>query len=482
MLTYFGISSTAISNLASLPMYLMFLVGGALLLLKRKIGVFVSLAGIAYLYIYGAYSWTLPPFNELNTIDKFTESWYDFTDPFGIPSTAVVVALLIIGWRKVQWITSAPNDSPELAGDAAITRQNHSTARALFFTALPIISVVLLYFIYVGDIRAGLRAVEGECNADNPNVSQISLGKVPNSGSLYGIAANHITNKIYAPHTGNGTVAVIDGDSNELIKTIDLGIGTSSLDGVAVNTATNKIYVANSGNPTSLLFVINGTNDAVVKSIPVGTYAIGVAIDTSLNRIYVASNGDNSVSVIDGQTDEKISTIYIPIGPRFVSANENDHKVYVTGLDSSKVAVFNGSSSDPDWNMSMIDVAGKATAAGGAVMVNPVTDKVYVSSVSGIVVINSSSNKIVHTIDLEGFNAAFQYAVNPVANEVYAGISNTSPAKLLVIDGTSDIIKKKITVGNSLFGIATNPRTGSVYAVDSYAAKVYVVNKTTSCS
>jgi DNA-binding beta-propeller fold protein YncE len=51
-----------------------------------------------------------------------------------------------------------------------------------------------------------------------------------------------------------------------------------------------------------------------------------------------------------------------------------------------------------------------------------------------------------------------------------------------VIDGTSDIIKKKITVGNSLFGIATNPRTGSVYAVDSYAAKVYVVNKTTSCS
>ncbi len=53
------------------------------------------------------------------------------------------------------------------------------------------------------------------------------------------------TNKIYVNNRRDGTVSVINGATNQVIKTIS---GFSYPIGSDVNPVTNKIYVANSGN------------------------------------------------------------------------------------------------------------------------------------------------------------------------------------------------------------------------------------------
>jgi YVTN family beta-propeller protein len=152
-----------------------------------------------------------------------------------------------------------------------------------------------------------------------------------------GIGANEVTNKIYVANFGQGSgtmVSVIDGNTDTVVKTIDVGL--NALD-VAVNDATNKIYIANLGPVQAMqgqgttVSVIDGSLDAVAgPPIGVGKAPADSAVDRVANRVYVANSGDNTVSVIDGSTGTALPT---PIGvgssPRGLGLNEATGIVYV---------------------------------------------------------------------------------------------------------------------------------------------------------
>jgi len=67
--------------------------------------------------------------------------------------------------------------------------------------------------------------------------------------------------------------------------------------GIAVDWKTNRIYVANRGDGT--VSVINGQTNAVVATIPVGLRPGGVTVNWRINRAYVANAG-GTVSVLAG--------------------------------------------------------------------------------------------------------------------------------------------------------------------------------------
>jgi hypothetical protein len=81
--------------------------------------------------------------------------------------------------------------------------------------------------------------IDGATNA----TTTVAAGSNPN-----GVAVNPVTNKIYVPNGGTGTVTVIDGATN---TTSTVAAGTTP-DVVAVNPVTNNVYVTNvnSGNVT----------------------------------------------------------------------------------------------------------------------------------------------------------------------------------------------------------------------------------------
>ena len=59
-------------------------------------------------------------------------------------------------------------------------------------------------------------------------------------------------------------------------------------------------------------------------------------------KLYVANNGDNTISVIDGRTNQVINTIKVGNNPSGVSVNPNTNIIYVTNYDDNTVSVING--------------------------------------------------------------------------------------------------------------------------------------------
>ena len=80
-----------------------------------------------------------------------------------------------------------------------------------------------------------------------------------------------------------------------VVATISVGDGPS---GVAVNPDTDLVYVADQNDDT--VSVIDGETNSVVATISVGSFPQGVAVNPDTNLVYVANSLDDTVSVIEG--------------------------------------------------------------------------------------------------------------------------------------------------------------------------------------
>ena len=219
-----------------------------------------------------------------------------------------------------------------------------------------------------------------------PAMAQTLIATVPVGVNPYYLTVNTVTNRIYVPNTcgsdpncgstSPGTVSVIDGATNHVLATINVGVHSEFL---AINPNTNKIYVSNRKDGT--VSVINGATNTVIKTIPVGANPVGSDVDTSANKIYVANTGNgggNTVSVIDGSSDTVTATVTVGWYPVGVSVNSATHKIYVSNFCGS----------DPNCGsagtMTVIDGATNHTTSvdtgyGPAVVLqNTVTNTVYV--------------------------------------------------------------------------------------------------------
>lgn len=71
------------------------------------------------------------------------------------------------------------------------------------------------------------------------------------------------------------------------------------------------MYVVNGGwlNPNSIS-VIDGKTNELIKTISVGFEPWGIAYNSWNNNIYVSNYGENTISVIDTKTNAVIKTIH----------------------------------------------------------------------------------------------------------------------------------------------------------------------------
>ena len=90
--------------------------------------------------------------------------------------------------------------------------------------------------------------------------------------------------------------------------------------------------------------------------------------------------------------------------------------------------------------------------------VNPITNMVYVSLGSTIIIINGTTDKIVKTINMDG---SAKIAINPTTNMIYA--ANFANDVVIVIDGLTYKILKTIPLGGDPYSITVNPITNTIY-------------------
>jgi YVTN family beta-propeller protein len=230
------------------------------------------------------------------------------------------------------------------------------------------------------------------------NTLSVNVGFSP-----YGVAVNPVTNKIYVANRcgntiacTNGSVSVIDGASNTVIATPLTG--TKPFD-IKVDTVTNRIYVPNNcGNDASChtrngtVTVIDGASDTVIATVNVGAAPAQAAVNSVTNKIYVSNScgsdplcvfpytTQGTVTIIDGVTNNTVS-VNVGIFPSALDVNSATNKIYVANQCGNDPACGGTAT------MTVIDGATLGTidiAIGGhhpqAIAVNSVTNKIYVPS------------------------------------------------------------------------------------------------------
>jgi hypothetical protein len=93
--------------------------------------------------------------------------------------------------------------------------------------------------------------------------------------------------------------------------------------------------------------VIDGTNNSVVYTIPVGAYPSGIDLNPQTNKIYVASSAEGAVYVVDGFSKTFVNIVSLAMGttPGAVGVNPATNEIYVAnGGPRNTLSVISGRS------------------------------------------------------------------------------------------------------------------------------------------
>ena len=184
------------------------------------------------------------------------------------------------------------------------------------------------------------------------------------------VVVNDVTGKAYISGAGDLISVVYRHDPTTVATTIHTG---QTPKWMAVNEATNLIYVAiHDGKAVQ---VIDGSSDTIVATVDLGDRnPVHVAIDMAINRVYVTGfNSRGRIALIDGDTNQIIGDLSVR-GDQFKAVvDQATGRLYVTSNDSlGWVTAF-----DPD-GRKLVErqVSNRVTG----IAFNPVTGRVYVSN------------------------------------------------------------------------------------------------------
>jgi DNA-binding beta-propeller fold protein YncE len=261
-------------------------------------------------------------------------------------------------------------------------------------------------------------------------IANFPVGQVP-----YTPAVNSVTNRIYTPNEGDGTVTVVDGNT---FATTNIAVGGVPTQ-LAVNEVTNKVYVANWNYVT----VIDGVTNQVTHVNVQG--AVALAVNSVTNKIYVAQY-PQYITVIDGAT---LSTTSTTVGqyPQQVAVDDVANMIYATVSNGNVVAI------DGQTNMpTFIPVVNLL----GPIVVDSQRHKIYTTDWGidppGAVTAIDGQTNVATTIPIPSGEPS-GIAINRTTNKVYAPIpyNGTQNGTVSVIDGAT-LALSQLTPGFELFG------------------------------
>ncbi len=159
-------------------------------------------------------------------------------------------------------------------------------------------------------------------------------------------------------------------------------------------------------------------------------------------------------------------TATLPAGtrPYSVVVNPVTNKIYVANFTSNTVTVIDGSSNTVN------TVAVGSTPVN--VAVNPVTNKIYVVNYAShnVTVIDGASNS---TNTIAAGSEPWSVAVNPVTNKIY--VANFASHNVTVIDGATNNTST-VAAGMGAISVAVNPVTNKIYVAGYYSPNLTVIN------
>lgn len=159
-----------------------------------------------------------------------------------------------------------------------------------------------------GDCRHGTLSVIETTTHPYHVIDTILLGRVS-----AGIAMSPDGSRIYATNELDGTVSVVDTETDKVVATIPVG---SIPSGAAVSPDGSRIYVSNWDIDT--VSVIDAATNRVIDTITTGAYPAypsDVAFSPDGSRVYATNYGSDTVAVIDAATNQVVDAIPVGTSP-----------------------------------------------------------------------------------------------------------------------------------------------------------------------
>jgi YVTN family beta-propeller protein len=279
-----------------------------------------------------------------------------------------------------------------------------------------------------------VNTVEGMVTIVNNRTHAANKIKVGTQPSTIGV--NPATNRVYVGNAGDGTVSVVDGNTDQVIATVNVGELPYV---VAVNSGNNKVYVSKTFSDTTT--VINGaTNQANILST--GVQATAIKADAELNKTYLIDQG-SEVTVLDGASD---ATSKIRAGDHAwgITVNPRTSKIYVGGTDGSVLTVIDNKSG----SVQAVNVGDMPCA----IAVDTASNRVYVANYEGnsVTVINGVNNAVLATVPVGKHPQAL--AVDSATHMIY--VANTASSSVSVINGRTNAVTATISVSSGPYAMA----------------------------
>jgi YVTN family beta-propeller protein len=253
-----------------------------------------------------------------------------------------------------------------------------------------------------------------------------------------GIDYDSNNGNMYVANFYSNTVSVIDGNTNNVIATIPFASNTSPID-IAFDSSNGNLYVTNYS--TGTVSVINGNTNRVISTIFVGGNPTAIAVNYANGDVYVA-DGINAVRVINPITNRLVHTVSVGYGPSGIAFDSDNGNMYVANFYSNTVSVIDGNTNNVIRTIPML----LDSANPSGIVYNPTDKHLYVinyyslgnrgSGGGGTVsVINDYTNNVIANIAVG--NSPQDGAFNSANGQVY--VTNLLSNTVSVISSSSGI-------------------------------------------
>jgi DNA-binding beta-propeller fold protein YncE len=155
--------------------------------------------------------------------------------------------------------------------------------------------------------------------------------------------------------------------------------------------------------------------------------------------MYIADWNSSTVKVMDSQT-HNLSEIRIDTGlPYTISYNPTNSYIYVTALGhNNRFHVINSLTNDISESLPSFSSNGGEALSKLDIAFNPIDGNMYMSDGKNIVVVNSSNNEIIESININANYPISKIAFNPETNYMYLSAGRD----VFVVDlSTREIVK-----------------------------------------
>lgn len=189
-------------------------------------------------------------------------------------------------------------------------------------------------------------------------------------------------------------VSVIDMEGFTVIQTIDTGNGPH---GFRISVDSRKAYVANMGEDTVSILDLKTMKEE--KRITVGPAPVTTGITSDGKTLVATSNKDNMVAIVDLETDQ-VEKVDVGKGPAQLYIDANNQFAYIANQ---------GTEDSPSNSVSVVDLASKEVTAtietgkgSHGVVTSPDNKRLYVTNMydNTVSVIDTENNKVIETVNV----------------------------------------------------------------------------------